>query len=316
MDTFTGEHAGLSAVPTTEFHMTTSFGKIMPLHGYMLNLAGLHVGRSRRQPESDDLEIMKRMVGGYNSLVRTTGQDFGFDLARWQEFLTKDAPRDIQQHYRHPYGYAGTRAHVENAIHDPTRIRLAAILDQNEDLSQIEASAEKDWETGHARVLRIGKPSPTAPVLDPETGLLQKFMGEPIETPEDLAGKIRRIRKYNAIIRNKLQANGPPDWLPSLRIPAPDVLLKNFAENMRLIQAKESLPPLVEARIKAWNEFSRWPALAYSLDESAGVTFVGGDNRARSGRIDVIDTKTGDFLTFREYPHGMYRDLPWKESKT
>jgi hypothetical protein len=105
------------------------FGNVTPTQMDMLRLAGYGVDyRARRicLSRSDD-ERLKNMRAGRARLHRETGQDFGFDLAAWHEFLT--AGEDASG-YRHPYAFAGVASAIRRAIGNKQRIRLAKELDE------------------------------------------------------------------------------------------------------------------------------------------------------------------------------------------
>lgn len=80
--------------------------------------------------EPDRVEQMRT---GHADLVRTTGQDFGYDLAKWREFLLK---HDKEFGYRHPYAFASVDRAVKAATADPEFTRLAALA----------AAGGRDWD--------------------------------------------------------------------------------------------------------------------------------------------------------------------------
>jgi hypothetical protein len=111
------------------------FGRLTPIQMDMLELAGVNLNCRRygfdpfnpgaeEIPDADRMAIMER---GRASLVERTGQDFGFDLVAWQDYLTAHP----ELGYTHPYGSRVTREFVHAAIADPRRRRL---------VSQIEAA--------------------------------------------------------------------------------------------------------------------------------------------------------------------------------
>jgi hypothetical protein len=103
----------------------------------MLELAGLnldcrlygfdpsHPG-TESIPDEDRIAIMRR---GRATLVLLTAQDFGFDLAAWQEYLV--ARPDLG--YTHPYGWRVTRKFVRAALADPERQRLVSLIESSPD---------------------------------------------------------------------------------------------------------------------------------------------------------------------------------------
>jgi hypothetical protein len=104
------------------------FGRLTPIQADMLRLAGVNVDCLRYGfdpanpgaeliPEQDRLAIMKE---GHARLMEHTGQDFGFDLVAWQDWLICNPDFG----YTHPYGSAVTEKFVRDAIADPDRQRL------------------------------------------------------------------------------------------------------------------------------------------------------------------------------------------------
>ena len=67
------------------------------------------------------------MRRGHAALVGTTGQDFGYDLVKWREFLVD---HDNEFGYRHRYAFSSVDQAVEQAIADPEFSRLASIAAQ------------------------------------------------------------------------------------------------------------------------------------------------------------------------------------------
>jgi hypothetical protein len=108
------------------------FGKIVPLQGDVLELAGYVLSRDPRAdvvPDSDEerIRIMRR---GWTSLVKRTGRDFGYDLARWVEFL--EADEDCRDSFTHPYAHRTTMRWIREAIEDPERQRLVALIERGD----------------------------------------------------------------------------------------------------------------------------------------------------------------------------------------
>jgi hypothetical protein len=104
------------------------FGKIVPLQGEVLKLAGFVLARDPDVdvvPASDE-ERIRIMKEGRAALVRRTGQDFGFDLAAWVDVLEADEVHRDQ--FTHPYAYRSTMVWIRRAIADPDRQRLVALL--------------------------------------------------------------------------------------------------------------------------------------------------------------------------------------------
>jgi hypothetical protein len=94
----------------------------------MLMLAG-HVLRPF-MPPTDAVELdadrLEAMRAGREQLRRMTGQDFGYDLARWHELLLGSPDWG----YSHPYAWRTVRPAIEAALVDSDRQRLVAVLEQ------------------------------------------------------------------------------------------------------------------------------------------------------------------------------------------
>ena len=108
------------------------FGKIVPLQGDVLELAGYVLSRSPDVdvvPESDE-ERIRIMRAGRTALVQRTGQDFGYDLAKWVKFLETD--KGFRDEFTHPYAYRTTRQWIRDALADPDRQRLVSMIENAE----------------------------------------------------------------------------------------------------------------------------------------------------------------------------------------
>lgn len=98
------------------------WGRVTPLQMHMLGLAGHVLGNQEPSEEERRIAIAR----GRSSLARATGQDFGYDLNRWHEYLLKSHSAQ----YRHPYAWSAVRPAVERAFEDSERLRLVSILEQ------------------------------------------------------------------------------------------------------------------------------------------------------------------------------------------
>jgi hypothetical protein len=107
-----------------------SFGRVMPIHIDMLQLASYAVlwGERDIRPAASDEDCLRQIRAGRIALRQATGQDFGYDLAAWREFLLS-APDD-EFGYRHPYAFSGVDRAVQRAIRSPRRRRLVAQLEE------------------------------------------------------------------------------------------------------------------------------------------------------------------------------------------
>jgi hypothetical protein len=106
-----------------------NWGRVTPSQMFMLMLAG-HVLRSCPVPPGTiepDEDRLKEMAEGREGLLRHTGNDFGYDLAKWHKLLLDD--EDDQWGYRHPYAWRVVRPAIEKAIQDQDRLRLVKMLE-------------------------------------------------------------------------------------------------------------------------------------------------------------------------------------------
>lgn len=96
------------------------FGNVMPIHCGVLSLIGWHLSRGESHLIVDDAARIAEMRRGHDELVAITGLDFGFNLGEWRSFLL-----EFSAEYKHPYAFAVVDQAVQDAIMDPTFIRLA-----------------------------------------------------------------------------------------------------------------------------------------------------------------------------------------------
>lgn len=83
-------------------------------------MIGWHLSRGGAQLIADDSERIAKMRAGLRELTAETGQDFGYDLAAWREYLLANSDS-----YNHPYAFARVDKVVNEAIVDPDFARLA-----------------------------------------------------------------------------------------------------------------------------------------------------------------------------------------------
>jgi hypothetical protein len=106
------------------------FGKLVPLQGDVLEVAGYVLSRDAEAdvvPASDE-ERIRIMRTGRAALVQRTGQDFGYDLAKWVEFLESD--EELREEFTHPYAYRSTLKWLREAMADLDRQRLVSLIEQ------------------------------------------------------------------------------------------------------------------------------------------------------------------------------------------
>jgi len=100
------------------------FGNVVPVQMDMLSLIGYRLGRDDSSLDIPTAERLVNMRAGLTTLRRETGQDYGYDLAAWDEFLMLYSD---EYGYTHPYGFAAVRKAVEEAIRDPDWHRFARL---------------------------------------------------------------------------------------------------------------------------------------------------------------------------------------------
>jgi hypothetical protein len=108
------------------------FGKIVPLQGDVLELAGYVLSRNPDagvvpKTDAERIEIVRR---GRAALVKRTGHDFGYDLARWVQFL--ETNEECREKFTHPYAYRTTKRWIQTAMADLDRQRLVSLIEPPE----------------------------------------------------------------------------------------------------------------------------------------------------------------------------------------
>jgi hypothetical protein len=121
------------------------FGNVVPIQIAMLRLAGYVVEyRGKRiRPAASDRERRRTMREGLEELRETTGQDFGYDLAAWRDYLM----RDTDHGYTHPYAFQNVDPAILESIADRRRQETAEQLQREDDAGGPAAEA------GAARLL-------------------------------------------------------------------------------------------------------------------------------------------------------------------
>ena len=105
------------------------FGRTVPIHGAILNLIGWRLSRTGSHLIEDRADRLEKMRSGRVRLVEATGQDFGYDLGRWREYLLEHD----EHGYRHPYAFSRVDEEVRSALGDPLfllRAQEALALDR------------------------------------------------------------------------------------------------------------------------------------------------------------------------------------------
>jgi hypothetical protein len=145
------------------------FGNLLPIHFSILGLIGWRLTRAGGEIARDESERLELMREGHAGLVQDTGQDFGYDLRRWREFLL--AADGDEFGYRHPYGFGTADRAVRAAIDDPDFARLAVLAAAGDAAyaarlarklqARRDAIAAKDAAITDNRCPACGQPCPT-----------------------------------------------------------------------------------------------------------------------------------------------------------
>ena len=91
----------------------------------MLGLIGYQTDLlQRRIVRRSELEAKTRAIKlGHQQLVEMTGRDFGYDVAKWREFMLQ---HNEEYGYKHPYAFKAVDRAIVDAIRDAD---LQAFLD-------------------------------------------------------------------------------------------------------------------------------------------------------------------------------------------
>jgi hypothetical protein len=117
------------------------FGEVMPIHIFMLQLAGYVVddrGKRIRAAVSEE-ERQRTMREGLEELCDWTEEDFGYDLAAWREYLLEDE----ESGYTHSYAFNNVDPAILEAIADRQRQATADQLRREE--AEGEDEGEESW---------------------------------------------------------------------------------------------------------------------------------------------------------------------------
>jgi hypothetical protein len=108
------------------------YGRVTPLQGFMLELAG--VNGTNPQCELSDDEVIDQMRSSRRVLRRIVGHDFRYDLSAWHNFLI--CSEEFKEGYMFRYSWSSISRDMPKFIVDPNRSRLAiaaAALDKRDD---------------------------------------------------------------------------------------------------------------------------------------------------------------------------------------
>ena len=92
-----------------------AFGRCTPVQIALLELAGYDLRRRGPTLVPDERGRITQMMNSRRELVRTTGQDFGYDLKAWREFLLAGGK---EHGYTHPYAFRSVEKAVQKVLND------------------------------------------------------------------------------------------------------------------------------------------------------------------------------------------------------
>lgn len=109
-----------------------SLGKFTPLQADVLDLGGVVCGvLEDLVKEQDRINAMRQAL---KSLQKRTGQDFGYDIEKWHQFLqTSD---EFSEEYTFKYAWGAIPKAVNELLTDEDRLRLVELArcEPNDDI--------------------------------------------------------------------------------------------------------------------------------------------------------------------------------------
>jgi hypothetical protein len=106
-----------------------NYGRVTPLQSLLLGLGGEVVHLPMSKPT--DEQRIGEMKASKDLLCKLTGCDFGFDLALWHHNLL--ASEKHKEQYTFPYAWKAVQRRILELLGDPTRLRLAQLLQAESD---------------------------------------------------------------------------------------------------------------------------------------------------------------------------------------
>ena len=105
-----------------------NYGRTTPLQSDMLALGGVLCGVPENQWSDEDR--LQAMQHARESLRADTGEDFGYDISAWHQFLLQS--ENHKDEYMFHYAWRAVEPKVMELINDPDRQRLLAIAENGE----------------------------------------------------------------------------------------------------------------------------------------------------------------------------------------
>jgi hypothetical protein len=106
------------------------YGRVTPLQSDMLGLGGEICRWYSKDPPSDEIR-MKAMISSRKILRKITGEDFGYDLLAWHDYLLANQKHSEQ--YTFTYAWSSVKPKIEELIHDARRQYLVKLLESSKE---------------------------------------------------------------------------------------------------------------------------------------------------------------------------------------
>lgn len=129
------------------------FGRITYVQGLMLGLIGYSITRGGATLDIPDKERIQNMRQARDDLVELTGQDFGYDLKLWRQFLSQHDDYE----YTHPYAYSAVKKAVIAAQVDGVR---KSLLDRLEERSLPDRDSKRMFRKAQRLIEKYTQPNP------------------------------------------------------------------------------------------------------------------------------------------------------------
>ena len=102
------------------------FGRITPIQGCLLGLAGFQLARTGARIPEDDAALADTMRRALAELRGLSAADFGWDLIAWREYLM--SPQAQHLGYSHDAGFHQVDDAIIAAASDPRRKRIVLLF--------------------------------------------------------------------------------------------------------------------------------------------------------------------------------------------
>jgi hypothetical protein len=102
-----------------------NYGRVTPLQAMMLGLGGEVLDWSTAQPT--DKKRIREMKLSRKELREMTGQDFGYDLGAWHQYLLKS--EEYAEEYTFRYSWKAVQKKINELMQDPKRLELVRMIE-------------------------------------------------------------------------------------------------------------------------------------------------------------------------------------------